>query len=290
MNAKATTTEVATKTVDLSSGTIRYGDVGNGPTLLFVHGLLVNSLLWRKVVPELSDRFRCITPDWPLGSHSIAMKPDADLGLPAIAGLVAEFMEALDLREVTLVGNDTGGAVCQMVAAWHSDRLARLVLTPCDAFEDDLPRTFKYFKVVARTPGATWVLAQSMRMSLNRRMPIAYGWLATIPDDITAAYALPVRSNAGVRRDAAKTIRSISKVHTLAAAERLGEFKQRVLIVWPRKLHFFPYKNAERLARAFPNARLETVENSQAFVPEDQPERLAELIADFVSSSKTSSP
>src|ERR1700730_9373822 len=117
--------EPVTRTVHLSSGRIRYRDEGTGPTLLFVHGLLVNGLLWRKVVPLLRGQFRCVTPDWPLGSHQMAMNPDADLGLPALAGLIAEFMEALDLQQVTLVGSDTGGALCQMVAAWHSDRLAR---------------------------------------------------------------------------------------------------------------------------------------------------------------------
>src|ERR1700680_30549 len=135
--------------IDLSAGTILYDDVGSGPTLLFVHGLLVNSLLWRKVVPELSDRFRCITPDWPLGSHSMPMKPGAELGLRAVARLIEEFMEALDLRDVILIGNDTGGALCQMVAAWHPDPLAGRVLTPCDAFENDLPAAFQYFKLVA---------------------------------------------------------------------------------------------------------------------------------------------
>ena len=258
--------------------------------VLFVHGLLVNGLLWRKVVPKLGGQFRCITPDWPLGSHQVAMNPEADLGLPALAGLIAEFMEALDLREVTLVGNDTGGALCQMVAAWHSDRLARLVLTPCDAFEDDMPTAFEYFKVVARTPGATWLLAQSMRLPLNRRLPIAYGWLGTIPDEITDAYARPVREDPGVLHDAIKTIRSISKVHTQAAAEGLPKFDRPVLIAWPRHCHFFPFKNAQRLAKTFPNARLVEIEGSQAFVSEDQPERLAELIADFARSSRTSTP
>jgi pimeloyl-ACP methyl ester carboxylesterase len=271
----------AVSEVELSAGSVRYEDVGHGPVLLFVHGLLVNGLLWRKVVPELSAEFRCITPDWPLGSHAVAMKPDADLGLLAIGKLIAEFMEVLDLHDVTLVGNNTGGALCQMVAAWHRDRLARLVLTPCDAFEDDLPATFKYFKLVARTPGATWLLAQSMRIALNRRMPIAYGWLGKIPDDITDAYSTPVRVDPAVRRDAAKTIRSISRKHTLAAANGLRDFDKPALIVWPRKCHFFPRANAERLAKTLPNARLEIIEDSQAIVPEDQPVRLAALIRAF---------
>ena len=271
------------RTIELSAGPVRYDDVGTGPTLVFVHGLLVNSLLWRKVLRELGGRFRCITPDWPLGSHTLPMKPGAELSLRAVAALIAEFIEALDLREVILVGNDTGGALCQMVAAWHPDRLAGMVLTPCDAFENDLPAAFQYFKLVARVPGATWLLAQSMTLNLTRRLPIAYGWLGAIPDDVTDAYSRPVRTDPAVRRDAVKII---SAKETMAAAERLRAFDHPVLIVWPRHCHFFPFSNAERLAGVLPRARLETVENSQAFISEDQPARLAELIAGFVGQVK----
>ena len=279
---RATAGTLGKRHVELSAGTIRYDDVGSGPPLIFVHGVLVNSLLWRKVVPELSDGFRCITPDWPLGSHPMAMKRDADLSPPAIAALIAEFMDALDLRDVTLVGNDTGGALSQMVAAWHRRRVARLVLTPSDAFEDDLPAMFQYLKGVARVPGATWLVGQSMKLALVRRSPFAYGWLASIPDDVTDAYSLPVRSDAAVRRDAVKLMKKISKRDTLAASNALQDFDRPALIVWPRRCHFFPYRNAERLQRVLPNARLETIDGSQGFVPEDQPQRLAQLIREFV--------
>lgn len=115
--------------VSLPQGTVRYLDEGTGPTLVFVHGILVNSLLWRKVIPLLSERFRCVAPDLPLGAHSIPLHPNADVTPPGVARLVADFLEALDLREVTLVGNDTGGAICQLVIARHPERIARLVLT-----------------------------------------------------------------------------------------------------------------------------------------------------------------
>jgi pimeloyl-ACP methyl ester carboxylesterase len=229
----------------------------------------------------LSDRFRCIAPDWPLGSHTQPMHPGANLDVKSVAALIAEFMDKLDLRDVTLVGNDTGGALCQMVAAWHGDRVARLVLTPSDCFEADLPVAFQYFKLMVRIPGATWLLAKSMGLSLNRRLPIAYGWLATIPDDITDAYSRPVRTDAGIRRDAVKVIRSINKHGTMEASNALRTFDRPALIVWPRKLHYFPYKNALRLAEVLPNARVEPIENSQGFVPEDQPGRLADLIGEF---------
>jgi len=272
----------AMQSVELPAGTIRYRDSGSGPVLLFVHGLVVNGLIWRKVTPLLTDSYRCIVPDWPLGSHSVPMNPGADLTIRGVARLIADFTEALDLHDVTLVGNDTGGALCQMVAAWHRDRVARMVLTPCDAFEADLPAAFQYLKVIPRVPGALWVLVKSMGLPLTRRLPIAYGWLGTIPDDISDAYTRPARTDPGIRRDAAAVLTSLSKEHTLAAAAALRDFDRPVLLAWPRRCHFFPFSLAERLAAVLPDARIETVENSQGFVPEDQPERLAELIRQFV--------
>src|SRR5437773_12372991 len=121
------------KEVSLASGTIRYRERGSGEPIVFVHGLLVNGDLWRNVVPELSKDFRCITPDWPLGSHELPMSPDADLSPPGVAKIVADFIAALELEDVTLVGNDTGGAVCQLVVTEYPDHIARLVLTSCDA-------------------------------------------------------------------------------------------------------------------------------------------------------------
>jgi pimeloyl-ACP methyl ester carboxylesterase len=118
--------------VTLPSGTVCYHDTGTGPVLVFVHGYLVNTNIWRKLVPLLGDRFRCITPDWPLGSHLVAMNRDADLSPPGVAAVIGQFLDALDLRDVTLVGNDSGGAYSQIVAANHPDRLGGLVLNTCE--------------------------------------------------------------------------------------------------------------------------------------------------------------
>ena len=98
--------------VVLPQGTIHYSDSGSGPTIVFVHGLLVNGTLWRKVVPRLEANFRCVVPDWPLGSHPEAMATDADLSPIGLAQIVADFLAALDLDDITLIGNDTGGAIC----------------------------------------------------------------------------------------------------------------------------------------------------------------------------------
>lgn len=273
------------KTVELPQGTICYEDVGGGPPVVFVHGLLVNSLLWRKVIPELSRSARCIAPDWPLGSHQIPLNPDADLSVTGVAKLVADFLEALDLRDVTLVGNDSGGAISQVVAARHPERIGRLVLTTCDAYEVFPPALFSYLRLLPVVPGLMVTLGQSMlRLPALRRLPLAYGALSKtpIPNDVLTQYVRPVATNAGIRRDVAKFVRTARPEVTLQAAEELKGFQKPVLLLWSPEDRFFPISLAERLAQDLPNAQLVPIEDSYVFVPEDRPERVAQEIERFI--------
>lgn len=272
--------------VRLRQGVVRYRDVGAGETLLFVHGVAVNGELWRKVVPRLSRNFRCVVPDWPLGSHDLPMERDADLTPPGLARMIAEFMEALDLRRVTLVGNDTGGALAQLVAAHHPERLARLVLVSCDLYEYFFPPLIKPLQMLARVPGFLALLGQTLRLRPLQRLPVAYGWLMKRPGsrEEMDVYLDPPRGSADVRRDLKKVLTSVKNSYTLEAAERLREFDRPALLVWAKEEKFFPVEAARRLAESMPDARLELVEDSYTFVPEDRPERLAQLIGEFVSS------
>src|SRR5215210_7807420 len=272
--------------IRLPQGTLRYRDTGSGEPIVLVHGLLVDGTLWRKVVPLL-DGFRCLLPDLPLGSHRVAMAPEADLSPPGVAGILADFIAALELERVTLVGNDTGGAICQLVATRDPERLGRLVLTPCDAYENFLPPAFRYLQVAARIPGATTALTQSMRIDLVRRGPIAYGWLAKrpIPAGVLDRWTEPILADPAVRRDARKFLRGISNRYTLEAAERLRRFERPTLIAWAPEDRLFKLPYGERLAEAIPDARLERIEDSRTFVSEDQPERVAELIGAFARES-----
>lgn len=127
--------------VTLPQGTIHIRDTGAGAPIVFVHGLLVDGTLWRKVVERLEGGFRCIAPDWPLGSHRTPMARDADLSPRGVAHLIADTLEQMGLRDVTLVGNDTGGAICQILVTERPQRVGRLVLTDCDAF-DNFSRAF----------------------------------------------------------------------------------------------------------------------------------------------------
>jgi pimeloyl-ACP methyl ester carboxylesterase len=274
---------MSTKYVDLSAGRIRYRDSGEGPPIVFVHGLLVDGRLWRKVTPGLEGEFRCIVPDLPLGAHTIPMKPDADVTPPGLARLVLEFVEALDLRDVTLVGNDTGGALSQIAVAENPERIARLVLTPCDAFDNFLPPMFRGLQILARFQPALTAFVQPLRLRPLRRLPIAFGWLTKRPIDreVEDAWVRAFFTRREVRRDAARILRAIDSRHTQEAAERLRSFDRPALIAWATEDKVFPVEHAHRLADLLPNARVEEIADSYAFVPEDQPERLAELIRAF---------
>jgi pimeloyl-ACP methyl ester carboxylesterase len=275
--------------VRLPQGVIRYRELGSGEPIVLVHGFLTNGDLWREVAPRLAEGFRVIVPDWPLGSHQIPLNPGADLTPPGLARVIAAFLEALDLENVTLVGNDTGGALSQLVAVNHPERLGRLVLTPCDAYENFLPPMFRPLQVLARVPGAVFVVGQTLRPRAARRLPFAYGWLAKrpIPDDLSDAWMAPLLSNGGIRREIAAILKGISKRYTLDAAQRFGEFSKPVLIAWAPEDRFFKLRYAEQMARAFPNARLERIEESLTFVSLDQPERTADLIAAFANEPAT---
>jgi pimeloyl-ACP methyl ester carboxylesterase len=269
--------------VTLPQGTIVYRERGTGEPVVFIHGALVNADLWRKVVPELAKDFRCIAPDLPLGSHERAMPADADLSPPAIAKLTADFIAALDLDNVTLVGNDTGGALCQVVVTKHPERIGRLVLTNCDAYDVFPPSFFKPLFYAARIPGFVWTIAQPLRMSALRNSPLAFGWLAKhgIPDEVTRSWLDPLLASRGARRDARKLLQGAGPRHTREAAQRFREFDRPVLVAWAPEKDLFPTECGERLARDFPQGRLERIEDSWTFVPEDQPQRLAQLIAAF---------
>jgi pimeloyl-ACP methyl ester carboxylesterase len=266
----------------IPQGTINYTEQGTGDPIVLVHGLLTNSGLWRDVVPELAKDFRVIAPDWPLGSHPEPMEEGTDFSPPGLAAIIAAFLEALDLRDVTLVANDTGGAISQLVAVNHPERLGRLVLTPCDAYENFLPPAFKPLQWMARVPGSIWLMAQSLRADLLRRT-VAYGMLAKrrLEADMTRPWGEPIQRDRRIRAEVAAILRGIDSRYTLDAAKRYGEFDKPVLLAWAPEDRFFKLEFAERLARDFPNARIERIDDSSTFVMVDQPERTAELVATF---------
>jgi pimeloyl-ACP methyl ester carboxylesterase len=272
------------QTLDLGGDRrLRVHVTGEGPPIVFVHGALVNANLWRKVVPRL-EGYKRVTLDLPLGSHLEPMPKHADLRPPALADLIADSLAALELTDVTLVGNDTGGGLSQIAATTRPERIGALVLTSCDAFENFPPRFFRIVLAPARIPGMIPVGFGGLRLRPMRRLPIAYGWLSNEPIDRDAedSYVLPVLTRGGIRRDVRKLLRGLDPTYTLDAAAKLASWDRPALIAWSEKDKFFPTEHAERLAKVIPNARLEWIEGARTFSMEDRPERLAEVIGAFM--------
>jgi pimeloyl-ACP methyl ester carboxylesterase len=248
----------------LQQGTIRYRDEGAGPTLFFVHGALVDGRLWEPVVERL-------------------LKAHADLSPSGLAALIAQIIEALDLQDVTLIGNDTGGALCQLLVVAEPERIGRLVLTDCDAFEDFPPKAFKGLVAAAKLPGALRAMLEPMRAKSVRRLPLAYGWLTKrpVPDDVMDGWTLRALKDPGVMADLRKALSGLKPEILLDNTPKLTSFDKPVLLVWSREDKFFKIENAHRLAAVFPNARVEELTDAYAFVSWDQPDRVAELVGAF---------
>lgn len=270
------------RTVDLPQGRLEYHDLGTGEPILFVHGAFVNGDLWRDVAGPLSASHRCLVPTLPLGGHRVPVDADADLTPAGLADLLADFLDALDVERVTLVGNDTGGALCQVFLAAYPERVERLVLTNCDAFERFPPLAAKPFTLGARVPGLVGLFGRSLGSATVRRL--AFRLLAKHPveDDVLAGYVDALTRDPGVRRDLRKALLGVAPRYTVEAAETFGAFDRPVLLVWGTDDPIFPLEDAERLREAFPDARLERVADSYALVAEDQPARLVDLLEGFL--------
>lgn len=269
--------------IALSSGRIRYHDAGAGSPVVFVHGLLVNADLWRDVVPGLvAAGQRCLTPDWPLGSHSIPM-PDADLTPTGVADLIAEFLDALDLTDVTIVANDTGGALTQILMTRRPERIGRVVLAAVDCYETFPPQPFAALLKVAKIPGTLLPLLAPMRWKFLQRIPLGFGLVTNhaLPQDIAQSYLRPARRDGAIRDDLRRFAAGVDPRYTSAAAERFAEVDLPVLVVWSTEDKLFPMTLAERLVADLPRATLRTVSDSYTFIPEDQPELLTQLIVEF---------
>ena len=274
-------------TVDLREATVPFRASGGGEPIVFVHGMYANGNWWRRIAPAFTGSHRCIVPELPFGGHRQPAAPEADLTPAGLARIVARFLEALDLHDVTLVPGDLGGAVCQLVVAHHPERLGRLVLTPCDSYENFPPALLNYQCLLARLPGAAaivWLSAQLTRVRVLRRLPILYGYATKGPLDhaLIDSYLRPLVDSPAIRRDVVKILRGVSNRYTIEAARHFAEFDRPVLLVWGLEDKLFPFRYAERLVRDFPRARLEPVEGAYTYLAEDQPERLVEAIGRFV--------
>src|SRR3954453_21278404 len=280
------------KELELPQGRLRYFELGSGPPVVFVHGLFVNANLWRKVIPALSRECRCVVLDLPFGSHALPMRPEADLSERGVVDLIAGAIEELGLDAVTLVGMDTGGAICQFIVTQRPERIGRLVLASCDYRDNFPPRIFTHLKLLPRGEPLVPLLFARFRLRPPGRLPYAFGLLSHRQVERAAedTYALPGLEDRGVRRDVGKAVAIFDKRRLNEAADRLHGFDRPALIAWSRDDRVFPPKHAERLAADLSNARVEWIDGARALSMEPPPERPAEAIADFVRDSTSVEP
>ncbi|WP_457031776.1 alpha/beta fold hydrolase [Kitasatospora sp. P5_F3] len=273
--------------LELSAGTIDYQDTGgNGPVVVLLHGVAMDGSLWRHVVAGLRDDFRCLVPTLPLGGHRRPMHPDADLSILGVARLVAEFLDRLDLHDVTLVLNDWGGAQ-SLVADGRTSRIGRLVLTSCEAL-DNYPPGLPGRNLVAsaRLPGGLALAFNLLRLKPLRRLPMTWGRMTKrpVPPEIMDAWFRPVLSSPAIRRDLRKYVLSTPpRPDLLAWTEALRTFDRPTLIAWATEDRVMPLAHAHRLAELLPQAELVEIPDSYTLIPEDQPTALIAHLRDFLS-------
>jgi pimeloyl-ACP methyl ester carboxylesterase len=269
----------------LTQATIEYREYGPHdsahPPVFFVHGVLVDGELWHEVAEKLGRLgYRCIVPTLPLGSHTIPVTDASALSLQGVAGIVNDAIEALDLSEVTLVGSDTGGGICQLAVDARSDRIGRLVLTNCDAFDQCPPPPFGAVFSLLRGPISIKAMFAAMRLAALRKSPAGFGLLITRPDSgMTSRWIAPCLNDSRICRDLAALLRQIAVTDLTDVASRLTRFDKPVTLVWGQDDVVFKPSLGRRLAAVFSNAKLIEVPGSRTFVSLDEPDAVIDAIA-----------
>lgn len=271
-------------TVALEHATIDYREWGptdsSHPPVLFVHGMINSGLLWGGVAEQLARQgFRCIAPTWPLGAHTIPVNAGADLSPLGVATMINEFMSALDLSEVTLVGNDLGGGICQFLIDAHPDRIGRVVLTNCDALDEFPPFPFSAALLLMRGPVSIGAMMWPMGFTPLRHSPFGVGPLVSNPDpELTASWFAPCRKDRRIRRDLATLVRHLRATDVTELVARLPRFAKPVTVVWGQVDRAFTPSLGRRLAALFPHSTLIEVPNARTFVSLDNPTAVADAI------------
>jgi pimeloyl-ACP methyl ester carboxylesterase len=268
----------------LKQATIDYQEYGPQdsahPPVVFVHGVLVDGQLWRAVAEKLGGLgYRCIVPTLPLGSHTIPVHDAGVLSLHGVAELVNDAIAALDLSEVTLVGSDTGGGICQLAVDADPTRIGRLVLTNCDAFEQCPPFPFGAVFGVLRGPNSIKAMMEPMRLAGLRNSALGFGLLLSRPEkQVTADWIAPCLNDRRIRVDLAALLRQIAVTDLTDVGTRLNRFDKPVTLVWGQADRVFTPKLGRRLAAAFGNAKLIEVPGARTFVSMDEPDAVIDAI------------
>lgn len=264
---------------------INYTDTGSGAVVVFVHGVYVTGAIWDHVIAELGDRVRSIAPTWPLGAHHPV--PDGiDLGAAAAARRVVRLLEVLDLRDVTLVANDTGGGLVLSALGDPSlelGRVTRLVFTNCDSYEHFPPGQFRYVAQLCRiSPALGRALLKGLTTKLGQAVFLKAVCRRRLDPPERSAVFGEFLTNSASRRQAVTLTASLDPALTLAAAPAIKQFQGRVTMVWGTDDALFPLDHARRLASDFPNSDLVEVPGSSTYVMLDAPNIVADAVLSTV--------
>ncbi|QUD83724.1 alpha/beta fold hydrolase [Gordonia polyisoprenivorans] len=268
------TTAPSVRRVEIPAGTIEYLDEGSGAPVVLLHGLFMDEALWDPVMAHLPNGFRYIRPVLPLGAHRVAMNRDADLTMPGMVALLADFLDALDLREVTLVHTDWGGGLF-LTAAGRDERVGAMVILPCEAFENFPPGLpGKMATIAARLPGGLTLAARQLRNSRLRRLPMVFGQMTRRPisDELARRWTEPVLTTPGIATDLASYAAThFDRRELIADTEALARFTGHALVLWSPDNRVMPPAHGRRLAELIPGARYAEIADAAVLLTLDAP-------------------
>ncbi|MFE2959223.1 alpha/beta fold hydrolase [Nocardia tengchongensis] len=271
--------------VEVSAGRVHYTEQGEGPPVVLLHGLLMNHTVWDEVLGKLPGGFRYVLPDLPLGAHPEPLRADADLTMRGLNQLVAEFLAALDLRDVTLVHSDWGGGLF-LTAYGLDERVGRLIVLPCEAFGNFPPGLPGKTAVLAcAVPGGITLALRQLRVPWLRSTPVMFGWMARrrLDDDLVRGWTEPGLRDKRIQRDLLAYARSHrSKAEFVANTEALRDFPGEALILWSSAGKVMPREHGRRLADLIPKAQLVEIDDAYVLSMLDRPEAVAAAMSAFL--------
>lgn len=273
------------KKVEIDGNTIEYEDFGKGHPMIFIHGAFSSGKTWRKVLPELSEHFHCIVPEWPFGGHKIPISNTLDFSPTGIADLIAKFLKTLDLHNVIIVANDTGGAYAQIFTAKYGKNVSHLILSNCEGFEIFPPKKFQSLKSMVKVPSYLWLLSKVFSYKPSLKWDMTFGLLSHTlkKEEIFEFYVKYFVENKLIRRDFKKLAIEWHPKYTEKASKELRKFNNPALILWGvDDSELFPIELGRRLNAIFSNSTFVEIENSKTYVQEDNPLVFIDSIKQFV--------